>query len=326
LAKRSIRSKVPPPEDWSEVLASFEHHLYSKGRAEGTVVNYSSPLKSFARFYRDELGKRGPFASRLVETDLIAYIDYLRRDKLQAPSTINRSVAALRALAQFLLEKRWHRRDLARDLKTMHVPPPGDPPRLSAREVRKILAAVNLSGRNGLRDLATLQLLLQCGLRVGEVARLKIEDVSLHRTRGRIRVRDEKTRSERVVPLNASVRSALSRYLEDVRGVVADSEALFLSERRRAISVKTVQYLVKKYLSAIGRPDLSAHDIRHHFALNFYQKVRNLTAVQQVLGHRSLLTTARYLRSSEQEIRKAMEALPGNLHGSPSQEDLSDEA
>ncbi len=309
LAGKKIPANRSLPENFDEVLAAFEEDLHARGRSEATVASYATSLRGFVAFYRERLRKPGPFVTRLQETDLHGYIDYLRRDELRALPTVNRAVAALRALAQFLLARGWHRRDIAQELRTFRVAPPKDPPRLSRGELRRLLSAVELDRRNGARDLAILQILLQCGLRVGEVARLVRDDVRLHRTQGSLRVRDEKTRSERTVPLNAAVRRALAGYLQ-TRGPVAGSDPLFLSERRRSISVKTVQHLVKKYLCASGRGELSAHDLRHHFAASLYRHAGSLTAVQQVLGHSSIVTTARYARSTEEEIREAVESLP----------------
>jgi len=111
-----------------------------------------------------------------------------------------------------------------------------------------------------------------------------------------------------VIPLNQTVRTAIEDYLE-LRGAVAGSEPLFLSERRRRISVSTLQQLVKKYLARAGRSDLSVHTLRHHFALTFYSRSGKLTATQQVLGHRNINTTARYARATEGEIQTTIDSL-----------------
>ncbi|MFH1842748.1 MAG: tyrosine-type recombinase/integrase [bacterium] len=308
MAKKRVLSNARSGKDWDDVLAGFEHELYRTGKAERTVATYSSAINVFGRFYRDELGKPGPYVSRLQETDLRAFMDHLRQDRSLSAVSANRFVAALRSFSRFVFGKRWHRRDLARDLRTYRVSQPGRPTRLSKKEVRRLVTSIDLNGRNGIRDLAIVQLFLQCGLRVSELVRLSIDDVTLHKTTGRLRVRAEKGRQERVIPLNASVRNALHDYLE-TRGPVAGSEPLFLSERRQRISLNSVQHLVKKYLSFAGREDLSTHDLRHHFAIEFYERSGKLTATQQVLGHRDINTTARYARATEQEIEEAIEHL-----------------
>jgi integrase/recombinase XerC len=312
LDKKNISSNQCP-RTWNDVVASFEEELYRKRKAKGTISMYGAVMKSFGMFYREHLQKPGPYVSRLQETDLYAFVDHLRSTRRLSLSAINRTVSTLHAFSQFIVEMQWHRRNIAKELRTYRVGLPPEPKRLSSSEVRRIVTSVDLNGRNGFRDLAIVQVFLQCGLRLGELTRLSIGDVTIHRTSGKIKVNDEKNRTERVVPLNASARSALRRYL-DRRGEVSANDALFVSERGKRISNKMVQYLIKKHFCIIGRPDLSVHDLRHHFATELYERTGKLTAVQQVLGHRSIATTARYTQCTEKEISEAVEKLPDNVY------------
>jgi site-specific recombinase XerD len=308
LNEKKIPLKVHAPDTWDEALAAFENDLYRRGRSDHTVTTYSYALKAFGVFYRDQLKKPGPYVSRIQETDLLAFIHYLRHDRHLSATSVNRNIAALRAFAGFILVKGWHRRMIACDLKTYRVDSSKMEPPLSKPEVRRLVAAVNLNGRNGLRDFAILQLFLQCGLRVSELVSLMRDDVTLHKNVGKVRVRNEKGHQERTIPLNTTVRHALEDYLS-ARGPVAGEVPLFISERRQQLSIASVQYLIKKYLSFAGREDLSTHDLRRHFAIKFYEQSGKLTATQQVLGHRDINTTARYTRATETEIQEAFNAL-----------------
>jgi integrase/recombinase XerC/integrase/recombinase XerD len=196
----------------------------------------------------------------------------------------------------------WHRRALTLDLKTRHVYLSKMEPPLSKPEVHRLVASVNLNGRNGVRDLAIVQLFLQCGLKVSELVSLLCDDVIIYKNVGRLRVRNEKGRQEPIIPLNTAVRRALEDYLKSL-GPVAGRSPLFLSERRQRLSIAGVQYLIKKYLAFAGRQDLSTRDLRHHFALKLYSKSGTLTAAKELLGHRDIRTTARYARATEKEIQ-----------------------
>lgn len=302
------------PLTFAEALAAFEQHLHGRGRSEATVRTYAGALRGFATFYREELHKPGPYVSRLQETDLHAFIDYLRRDRHLSAASMNRFVVALHAFFRFAPAQQWTKRDLARDLKTYRLHVPEAPGTLTPAEVRRLIAAVDLHGRNGLRNLAVVQLLLQTGLRVSELAALSVGDLTLHKRSGEVRIRGDKGYVERVLPLNTSARRALSDYLES-RGRPPAEEPLFLSERSRRLSVVSIQHLVKKYLSCAGREDLSTHDLRHHFASRLYERTDKLTAVQQALGHRNIATTARYAQVTAKEIQEALESSPDNLDG-----------
>lgn len=305
---KKIPLKDPAPESWEEALAAFENDLYRRGRSEATVSTYAYALRAFGAFYRGELKKPGPFVARLQETDLQAFIQYTRHDRHLSAVSVNRHISALRAFSVFILAAGWHRRLLAEELKTYRVDLSKSRPNLSKSEVRRLVASVDLNGRNGVRDLAILQLFLQCGLRVSELVRLVRDDVTLQKSVGTLRVRNEKGREERTIPLNTTARRALEDYLK-VRGPAAGSAPLFVSERRGRLSIAAVQYLIKKYLAFAGREDLSTHDLRHHFGLNFYARSGKLTATQQVLGHRDINTTSRYARATEEEIKEAIDAL-----------------
>ena len=308
LAQNNITGEVPCPERFDEALAAFEHALFSRGMAEATVHSYGSSLRLFGRFYTEALKKPGPFVPRLQETDLLGFVDYLRRDRLLKAASLNRNVAALRAFSDFVLRKGWHRRALAEELRPYRLELAAAPPRLSDEERRRLLAMVDLNRRNGHRNRAIVELLLQAGLRVGELVALSRDDVTLLKSTGRVRVRSDKVHGERSVPLKSTTRTALDNYLAR-RGPVAGHEPLFVSERRQRLSVSAVQQLIKRLLEAIGRDDLSTHALRHDFAQRFHARSGKLTATQQVLGHRSISSTVRYARASDREIEDAIEQM-----------------
>jgi site-specific recombinase XerD len=305
----NIPLSVPsPPDSWDEALAVFESDLYRLGRAETTVSSYTYALRAFGAFYRGQLRKPGPYVARLQENDFQAFIHYVRHERHLSAVYVNCHIAALRAFATFILAKGWHRRMVAGDLKTYPVNSIKSRQALSASEERLLVKAVDLNGRNGLRDLAILQLFLQCGLQVSELVRLLRDDATIHKSVGRLRVRNEKRDQERTVPLNSIARKALNDYLK-AQGSAVGGAPLFLSERRGRLSVAAVQFLIKKYLCFAGREDLSTYDLRVHFASKFYAKSGNLPATQKILGQRNITTTARYAKATEREIEEACDAL-----------------
>lgn len=303
------KKKLPLNVDsWHDVTAAFESDLFRRNQSDATITTYAACLNVFSDFYLHHPNKPGPYVTRLQETDLATFIDYLRHDRRLTAASINRYIAALRSFSKFLFVNGLHRRLLASTLKTYRIKTEPDVPRLSKAEVRRLITAIDLNGRNGYRNLAILQLFLQCGLRVGELVRLSRDDVTLHKTTGKVRVRDEKEKGDRVIPLNKTVRQALWQYL-DIRGPIAGHTPFFISERQNRMSVAAVQYMIKRCLCLAGREDLSTHDLRHHFAAEFYARSGKLTATQQVLGHRDINTTARYAKATDAEIQGTINAL-----------------
>ena len=87
-------------------------------------------------------------------------------------------------------------------------------------------------------------------------------------------------------------------------------EPLFLSSQNKPISSATVQYMLKKHFCVIDRPDLSVNDLRQHFAISLFDRSGgDLSAVQKIIGHRNIVTTARYVRESHQDMTAVIEGI-----------------
>jgi site-specific recombinase XerD len=162
-----------------------------------------------------------------------------------------------------------------------------------------------------------VQLLVQAGLRVGEVAALRIADITAHERSGLVRIREGKGLKAREVPLNATARRALRLYL-DARSGGAPMEPLFSSERGGAMPTRTIQAVIA-HLSRrakIDRVRVSAHTLRHTFALNYLrQSPGKLVELASLLGHESLDTTAIYTRPSSEELAQDLERSRLNVDG-----------
>lgn len=246
---------------WNDIIARFEEDLITKGKSSQTVAAYGSCVRNFGRYYQEKLKKPGPYISRLMPLDFEAFIDYLRNERYLALNTVNQNIAALRAFSQYLRTNRRYNKDLAQGLKTRFAVAPTKKQKLSTNDIRRVLSAVDRNTLIGLR-------------------------------------RDKKTGSMRQVPMGGLVRSALKDYLK-ARGSVSIGEPLFCSQMGNSISVQRVKYVVKNYLCAAGRPDLSARDLRYYMAQRFYEKNKDLAGLQKILGHKNISTTARFVFRDE---------------------------
>ncbi len=108
--------RVPLPESWDGAVAALKNDLYRCGRSESTVITCASALKAFAFFYRDHLKRHGPHVAFMLETDVQAFVNFLRYDRHLTATSVNGHIAAIRAFPGFLLEKGWHRRLVARSI------------------------------------------------------------------------------------------------------------------------------------------------------------------------------------------------------------------
>ncbi len=165
---------------------------------------------------------------------------------------------------------------------------------LSVEEVEKLIAAVDLNSPSGKRDRAILEVLYGLGLRVSESISLKISDFWFNESFVSVVGKGNK---QRLVPLGDMARDAVLEYLQ-VRGEAADREngdILFLNRFGRALSRVAVFNMIKSYAmkAGIGK-EISPHTLRHSFATHLVENGADLRAVQEMLGHESILTTEIY--------------------------------
>ena len=178
---------------------------------------------------------------------------------------------------------------------------------LEQEEVVGLLDKVDVKGKSGLRDRAMLELLFSTGLRVSELASLKVEQLNLER--GEMAVLG-KGKKERVVFISDDAVEWLSKYLlarGDKLGPLFGQ--IMPNGERRQLSVRTVERIVKKYALKAGIvKNVSPHTIRHSFATDLLINGADIRSVQSLLGHSSITTTQVYTHLTDQRLREVHKA------------------
>jgi len=286
---------------WTE---EFRRALAREDLALTTVRAYHGDLDAFLRWYAPN-----PVAA-LTVVDLISYRQHLSDERNLKPASVNRKLEALRRFCRWAHQKGKLGSNVAAEVKLARPVRGVRPAGLTDAEALGLLRAAGQSPHGlGKRNYALLQVMLQAGLRVGEVAALRISDVQLRERTGTVRVRHGKGWKEREVPLNASARRGVSAYLKSRKAHRAH-DPLFCSETGAAISVRSIQAMVSNLArrAKITRIPVSAHTTRHTFALGFLkQNPGKLVELAALLGHESLDTTAIYTQPSVEEMAEDME-------------------
>ena len=180
---------------------------------------------------------------------------------------------------------------------------------LSINEVQEMIQRVDLSLPSGQRDRCMLELMYACGLRVSEVVGLQRADLMLDL--GLVRVRGKGNR-ERLVPLGSEATQSLRLYLrwaDTEQRTARDGEGyVFLSRNGRPLTRMVVFLLVKKQAALCGLTKVvGPHAFRHAFATHMVEAGADLRAVQEMLGHRSILTTEIYTHLSRDYLREVVQ-------------------
>ncbi|MBV8233732.1 MAG: tyrosine-type recombinase/integrase [Planctomycetaceae bacterium] len=311
--------RIPPPpattsDDW---IRRFDQALAESGLAPLTIRTYRRDLVLFLKWIEQTKGTPVVLAD-LSEADLLGYRQYLVNVARLRPATINQRLQAIRWLCRWALRQKVFAANPATDLKSLPMARRRQPAGLTEPEAHALLRVAGASRRgHAQRNYAIVQLLLQAGLRIGEVVTLRVADLVIRERSGCVRVRLGKGGKEREVPLNASARRALRTYLQ-ARPQVQPDHPLFLSDRDRVLSERSLQHLIRSLArqAKITRIPVSPHTLRHTFALNYLrQNPGKLVSLASLLGHESLDTTALYTRPSAEELADDLERSRMNVYG-----------
>jgi integrase/recombinase XerC len=279
-----------------ESSAKYLAELARRGASAHTLRNYSSDLEQFAAYF--ELPGEG--APPIEELDLPMLREWLSDlyDQELAVTSIRRKIAAIRAMFKFLLQEGLITRNVSGRLRQPKAAQ-RLPDVMSAEKTNNLLDAIAEQPEKE-RDIAILELLYGCGIRVSELVGIDLGDVTLHD--GWLRVRG-KGNKERQVPVVERACSAVRRYL-DVRKAAVDETALFLNSRGARLGDRQVRRLVKMYaLAAAGDSTVHPHSFRHAYATHLLSDGADLRAIQELLGHARLSTTQKYTQVSLKDLQ-----------------------
>jgi site-specific recombinase XerD len=280
-------------------MAPFLASLADDGLASATVRGYRYDLRHFLGWH----GARhdGPFTlGMLTEHVLAAYRRYMIAAD-QRPATINRRLEALRRLGRWACGTGELEADTMGHVAPMRTIRDRRPDSLTESETQALLRAAGTSSHGlAARNYAMVQLILQTGLRVGELAALRLSDVTVNARSGSIRVGEGTGLKAREIPLNAIARRALSQYLAD-RQASGQLSTLFLSSRETVMEVRTIQAVFASLVrrARLKRIPVTAKTLRHTFAIHYLRdNPGQLASLSELLGHESLETINVYKQRS----------------------------
>ena len=287
------------PAVFEQSLRAFLDSLaIERGLSANTIQAYERDLVHHLRF----LSTQGiTDLGAVEESQLIVYVGRLRRSGA-APATVMRKVSALRTFYRYLVREEAIAADPTAAL------PSGRllrrlPSVLSIEEVGLLLDQPDPGTPRGLRDRAMLEMLYATGLRVSELVGMKRGDVNLDL--GLVRCIGKGSK-ERIVPAGRPAIEAVRSYLDSRRDVAPH---LFLGNKGRPISRVAVWRIVGRYARAAGiRTSISPHALRHSFATHMLDGGADLRAIQELLGHASIVTTQIYTHVSVDHLREVHRA------------------
>lgn len=259
----------------------FQDFLKTKNRASATILAYGKDVEQLISFL-EELNKGN--VNEVAGADIQAFLAKLESQGY-TPKSLSRKLNSTRTFYRFLKVNEYISDDPS--LMVEHPKYELNPPRILAPlEYRALRDAASVDAR----IYAIVEVLLQTGIRIGELAALRVEDV--HDNSLFINVYEG--HEAREVPLNRRAKEALKRYIE-TRPDTQDNH-LFVTKTGRQFLVRNIRDAVERYFKKAGIENVKINDLRHTFVAHHLKQGVSLVFLSKVLGHKRLSSTERYLQ------------------------------
>ena len=273
----------------------------------------------FSRWHLDER-KAPPVWEKLQRDDFRGFVRFLGRNNLSR-AAVQLRFSALRTFYKFLIR---HGAAESSPIKNLSLPKPEKrlPKFLTKQQMEALLIAPfellkiqkekkvgrPVSQIAALRDVAVLETIYSCGLRVSELCGLRVDDVDWSEQIMRVRGKGKK---ERLVPVGKPALMAIQDYWNTFKPPPRGASPIFFAETKKRAPLSPLQLSrrLKKYLSIAGLdPSLTPHKLRHSYATHLLDAGADLRSVQELLGHAHLITTQVYTHVTTERLKRAYDA------------------
>ncbi|HBH84284.1 MAG: tyrosine recombinase XerD [Bacteroidetes bacterium GWF2_41_9] len=288
---------------WQQSFRNFETYLrLEKSLSENSVEAYLNDVKKLERFFAES--KKDVSPASVSYPDLKEFLGWYGSESSNT-RTQSRVLSGIRAFYKFLLIEGETDDNPASLLESPRI---GFklPQVLSVSEIDRIIAVIDLSKAEGHRNKAIIETLYGCGLRVSELVNLHITDI--HYGEGFVVVTG-KGNKQRLVPISGKALKEIDIYKTDRNRLtkIHDENIMFLNRRGRKLTRAMIFTIIKDLAARAGiNKTISPHTFRHSFATHMVEAGADLRAVQEMLGHESILTTEIYTHIDRSYLRDTL--------------------
>lgn len=282
-----------------ELQEYCDYLQYQKNYSEYTIENYCSDIIQ----YLDYLASEGINFKKIEYSDLRFYLMYLKEEKNENNSSIDRKLSALRGFYRFLATEKITDNN-AFSLVTGLKKEKKLPRYFEYNELEELFKVPDLRTALGQRDRLILEMLYATGLRVGELVSVKVSDIDLG---SRVILVVGKGNKERRVTYGDYCHDALKLYLSDgyLKLNKNVSDYLFLNNNGEVITERGIRYILDRVIKKTSlNKSISPHVLRHSFATHLLNEGCDLLTVQKLLGHESISATQIYTHVTTERLKE----------------------
>lgn len=289
---------------WDFTIKEFINFLkLERALSHNSIEAYRNDIKKFIQYLE---AKRLSLLPDQIETDHLQNFIHWINELGISPRSQSRVISGIKAFFRYLLIENYIQQD---PTELIEAPKIGrDLPKvLSVDEINKLIEAIDLSQAEGQRNKAIVETLYSCGLRVTELINLKLSN--LYFNEGFIRIIG-KGNKERLIPISNIAMKEIKYYLEDRNKLNINPEhedILFLNRRGKQLTRVMVFTIIKRLAQKANlKKDISPHTLRHSFATHLIEGGADLRAIQEMLGHESIMTTEIYTHLDRKYLRETI--------------------
>jgi integrase/recombinase XerD len=291
--------------NWAESKKGYEIFLrLEKSLSQNSVSAYVNDINKLISFVEEHYSSSTPATLKLVQ--LRKFVEWMS-GKGVSPRTQARTISGVKSFYKFLLIEEIVGHDPTTLLESPKI---GRklPDVLTDEEINKLIDSVDLAKPEGLRNKAILETLYSCGLRVSELVSLRLSNLHFEQEFIKISGKGEK---ERLVPISKRAMDDIKKYIVGYRKKLkidkSSENILFLNRRGRKLSRVMIFTIIKNLGAKIKlEKSISPHTFRHSFASALVQGGADLRAVQEMLGHESILTTEIYTHLDKEFLKETV--------------------
>lgn len=282
-----------------EATDYLDYLKYQKNYSDYTIINYKDDIIEYLSYL-----KREYLDFRNIEySDIRFYLMYLKDEKKDDNSSINRKLSSLRGFYKFLANEKIVKTNV---FSLVNGPKKSKklPRFFEYNELEELLSVPDLRTPLGQRDRLILEMLYATGVRVGELVKIKIDDIDFGRKNIIILGKGNK---ERYVTYGEYCEEALKNYIQDGRVAlnIKDSKTLFLNNKGGTLTERGVRYILDQLIQKTSiQKKISPHMIRHSFATHLLNEGCDLLTVQKLLGHESIKATQIYTHVTTDRLKE----------------------
>ncbi|MEK7521558.1 MAG: tyrosine-type recombinase/integrase [Patescibacteria group bacterium] len=264
----------------------FIADLRTKSRSSATILAYNKDIEQLVAYLASTEKTE---SNQVTSSDIEAFRNSLS-EKAYTAKSISRKLNAIKAFFRWIVGKKILENDPAAPVA--HPKYDNPPPRILTRMEYR---ALRDAARGDKRIAAIIELMLQTGVRIGEVAAFQLSDINSDS----IHIRAYASQSERTVPINKPAKDALNDYLSD-RGEVKNDH-VFITKNQRPLLVRNIRSSIDRYFKEAGIENAKVNDLRSTFIAHQLKGGVDVVTVSKIAGHKRLSTTERYLEFIERK-------------------------